>query len=291
MCVALEPRRPHTGPLSFCPLFCMWLGRRFVSACIHLLHRPSLTLILPLSLREPRSKGAIGDCLCLSDAGSGSRAAGQEPHFSTSSLLHQHRQRLALCPQVSMQQGERGAFSLDQGSCLAPILGKWPQSFGAHSLAPLHYWLMTSTQPQWLEPSVEMGHPPSCCSETANIMFASRGHEGRGWRDLLAQQGWPTWPSLLCGTLSAPLLPWPGEGTACGASFFWGTEHCSRCPFPGLCDSAGPSCNHEAGVLYHKMGSCLVGWAQTFVLMAGGHLPAPLQSSDLAGITQQADMR
>lgn len=51
--------------------------------------------------------------LSLSDADSGSRAAGQEPRFSTSCLLHQHRQHLVLCAQVSMQQRECGTFSLD----------------------------------------------------------------------------------------------------------------------------------------------------------------------------------
>lgn len=60
------------------------------------------------------------------------------------------------------------------------------------------------------EPSVETGHFPSYCSEAAN-MFASRGHTGR---DSLAPQGWPTCLTLLCGTSSAHLLPWPGEGTS-----------------------------------------------------------------------------
>lgn len=68
-----------------------------------------------------------------------------------------------------------------------------------------------------------------------------------------------------------------------------GVKHCSCCPFPGFCDSVGPSHNCEAGVLHHKMGSCLVGWAGTFVLIAISRMPVPLESSDLAGITQQAD--
>lgn len=63
------------------------------------------------------------------------------------------------------------------------------------------------------EPSVEPGHLPSYCRETAN-MFASRDHAGVGWRDSLAPQGWPACLTLLCGMLSAYLLPWPGEGTS-----------------------------------------------------------------------------
>lgn len=34
-----------------------------------------------------------------------------------------------------------------------------------------------------------------------------------------------------------------------------------------------------------------MGWAQIFIPMVGGCLPASLQSSDMAGITQRADMR
>ena len=136
------------------------------------------------------------ETLYLSDAGSGSRAAGQEPHFSTSCLLHQRRQ------------------------CLANV----------------------AIPASW----------PALCSSPS---LARRRHS--------------LW----------------------AASVGLGKKHCSCCPFHGLCDSAGPSCNHEAGVLHHKMGSCLMGWAWTFVPMTGGHLSSPPQSSDLAGITQEADMR
>lgn len=94
----------------------------------------------------------------------------------------------------------------------------WPQSFGTRSPAPLHCWLMTPTQPQRPDPSVEMGHPRSCCKHGVCTLRPC----GVDWRDLSGPGRWPTWSSVLHGTLSAPLFLWPGEGTACGLrQLFW----------------------------------------------------------------------
>lgn len=168
VCCAGAKETAHR-PVVFLSLLLHLAGQK-ICVCLHTFALLAITRChTPL---ESCSEGAIRDCFCLSDAGAGSRAAGQEPHFSTSCLLHQHRQCLALCLQVSMQQAECVAFSLDQGPRLDPFLGKWPQSFEACSSAPFHSWLMTSTQPQQPDTSVGMGHPPSWCSETANMVFA-----------------------------------------------------------------------------------------------------------------------
>lgn len=157
--------------------------------------------------------------MCLSDAGSGSKAAGQEPHFSTSCLLHQHRQRFALCPPASMQQGECSAFSLDGGPCSAPNVGKCPQSRGACSPVPLHCWLTTSTQPQWPDPSVETACPLSCCSETCKHGVYVLRQCGSRLERLTGPTGLA---NLAIPILWHALLPWPAEGTACGwHQLFW----------------------------------------------------------------------
>lgn len=164
-------------------------------------------------------------------------------------------------------------------------MGNWPQSFGTCSPATLHCWLMTPTQPRWPDPSVERGHPPSCCKHGVCTLRPC----GVDWRDLSAPGRWPAWPSLLHGTLCPSLSLARRRHSLWAASVVLRVKHCSCCPFPGFCDSVGPSHNCEAGVLHQKMGSCLVGWTGTFVLIAVSRMPVPPESSDLAGITQQAD--
>lgn len=105
------------GPAAF--LSPLLLGRTFVSACLHTFGPwPSLMLIPPLSLQGSWSKGAITDSLCLSHQRAPrvkSCCILATPQYLMS--LHQHRQSFGLCPQVSMQQGECGAFPLHQGPC------------------------------------------------------------------------------------------------------------------------------------------------------------------------------
>lgn len=109
---------------------------------------PSLMLILPLSLQGSQSKGAIRGCLCLPHTAPGSGAVVSWPLFSTLCVSSSTGRALA----SASIQGECDGFSLHQGPCLAPILGKWPQSFGGHSPAPLHCWLMSPPQPQQPRP-------------------------------------------------------------------------------------------------------------------------------------------
>lgn len=80
--------------------------------------------------------------LCLSDAGSGSRATLQH-------LMSSPPAQAAPCPLPAGFHAARITWCLlpGLGSLLGSHPGKWPQSFGARSPASLHCWLMRSTQP------------------------------------------------------------------------------------------------------------------------------------------------
>lgn len=116
-------KRPHTGPLSFCPLFC-WaeyfsLPAHIWFIAINRAHTPLKSAGIMVKRGHQRL------CVFLTRESSRVKSCCVLATLQYLMSLHQHRQSFGLCLQVSMQQGECGA-----GKCAVP--GKMASKFLGH---------------------------------------------------------------------------------------------------------------------------------------------------------------